>query len=101
MTLHTWNKARTSHPSFELCRTSMAPGDALLLLEDGVYSALELAFVQLLQGSEQDSAYPCYALAADLAARGISAKIPNSVNVVDYMDFVALCLQHDRVVNWA
>lgn len=92
MTLHTWNKARTSHPSFELCRTSMAPGDALLLLEDGVYSALEPAFA--------DGAPPCYALAADLAARGISAKIPDALNVIDYMDFVALCLQHDRVVNW-
>jgi sulfur relay protein TusB/DsrH len=41
-----------------------------------------------------------YVLAPDLAARGISAKIPADFSGIAYLDFVRLCLSHSRVVNW-
>lgn len=100
MTLHTWNKAEFSHPSFALCRTSMVAGDALLLLEDGAYVTLDTEFNAWLRTSSQEAGFIIHVLVADLAARGISARIPPELTAIDYKEFVALCLQHERVINW-
>jgi len=72
MILHTINKNGN-------CLTRalgmIAKGDAILLLEDGVYAVMELPQNTTLWDSLPDSV-SCYALADDLAARGISDKMP-------------------------
>ncbi len=100
MTLHTYNKSlSTGEARLHNCLRMLAPGDSLLLLEDGVYVA-----TQLQQGEPIRSMIPAgvtlYALTPDLAARGISAKIPSDFSGIDYAGFVQLCLTHPRVVNW-
>lgn len=99
MTLHTWNKATATAPQLAACLAVLAEGDSLLLLEDAVYLALDAAFMSRFAAEAAGSPRLC-ALAPDLAARGISARISPAVNVIGYKEFVALSLQHQRVVNW-
>ena len=99
MTLHTWNKADSSLPNFRLCLAAWREGDALLLIEDGVYVLCQPLSV-LLAYAQVPSGLPLFALADDLAARGISDRIPSLVTVIDYREFVALSLHHERVVSW-
>lgn len=94
--LHTWNKAATGHSNFKQGLACMSTTDSLLLLEDAVYLVLDTGQLKILASTTTQ----LYALAEDLAARGISAKIPPAIKVVDYKEFVALCLTHDKLVNW-
>jgi tRNA 2-thiouridine synthesizing protein B len=99
MTLHTWNKAATDAAPLAHCLALLGSADTLLLLEEGVYALLDAAFMQRLQPLLAQGTRLC-ALAEDLAARGLSARIPRQVEPVSYREFVALSLQHARVVNW-
>jgi len=97
MALHIINK--TDPTLWQLLQSAIHPKDAVLLIEDAVYVALPTypltpgLYALLPQ-------LPCHVLAEDLAARGISAKIRPEFASVSYREFVALCLLHDKVVNW-
>lgn len=95
MILHTLNKASLKVLSYD-CLSLLSPGDSLLLLEDGVYAALPDAPPLTLPEGVR-----LYVLAEDLAARGISDRIPPAFTRVDYAGFVALCLAHVKVINWS
>lgn len=99
MTLHTWNKAGTSAATLQQCLAQLRHGDTLLLLEDGCYALLDAGFLQQLQPRLAAGAGLCV-LAEDLAARDLGARAPQIARRIDYAGFVALALQHDRVVNW-
>jgi tRNA 2-thiouridine synthesizing protein B len=99
MSLHTWNKAGATAPQLAACLAVLAQGDTLLLLEDGVYLTLNADFMAVFAALAAKGPRLC-ALAPDLAARGISARISPAVNVIGYKEFVALSLQHQQVVNW-
>lgn len=99
MSLHTLNKADPGHPAALCCLRSLAPGDDLLLIEDGCYLLLRNDFTTSLPPGV-DPAHNLHALSGDLAVRGISDKIPRTVNVTDYAGFVGLCLKHERIINW-
>lgn len=100
MTLHTYNKSLAAGEArLHDCLRMLVPGDSLLLLEDGVYLATRLQPGVALR-SRIPAGVTLYALAPDLVARGISAKIPADFSSIDYTDFVRLCLSHPRVVNW-
>lgn len=94
MSLHVINK--TDSRLWSTCLGALSDDDALLLIEDAVFAAVPgycdavriLPSVQVL------------ALADDLAVRGISDRIPPGVRQVSWRDFVALSLQHDKVVSW-
>lgn len=83
MILHTVNK----ETAFELCRDVIAAGDQLLLIEDGVY----LALVQTMD---------CAALRSDVEARGLTARLPAHVRLVDYGDFVAMAAEAESICCW-
>jgi len=90
MTLHTFNKAPTPD-RLQL----LDPGDAVLLIEDGVYAAQE--------GQPQltvPAGVSLHVLTPDLAARGISARIRPEFCSVDHAGFVGLSLAHAKVINW-
>jgi tRNA 2-thiouridine synthesizing protein B len=96
MILNTFNKNDIRSTSLLCCLATMSAGDALLLLEDGVYAAL--AHTGLL--SAIPAGVTLYVLQEDLAARGISDKIYSDFIRVDYREFVALTLQCSKTVNW-
>lgn len=85
--LHLVNKAA----AFEDCLALMAPGDALLLIEDGVYAA------------RRPAALPdaCYALDSDLEARGLLGRIDSRFQAISYDGFVGLVEKHQPIVTWS
>jgi tRNA 2-thiouridine synthesizing protein B len=99
-TLHTVNKSPFERNTLQSCVGHLTAGDALLMIEDGVLGAREgssaAASVKaaLVSGS-------VYALAPDLAARGIKPEqLIDGVKAVDYGGFVDLVTQHARTVAW-
>ena len=96
MTLHTLNRTPSQSALLADCLSATSSGDALLLLEDGVYCALssQQSPLQLPEGVR------CYALSADVAARGLTACLNLNVTLVDDAGFVKLCCDHDKVLSW-
>lgn len=98
MTLHTLNKSGNSE-LVRLCIAALDSHDCLLLIEDGVFLALDIkSNIALL--SDVRHTVNLYVLSEDLAARGISAKIRSVFTSITYVDFVRLSLENDKVVNW-
>ena len=96
MILHTVNK--TSEP-LARCLALVASGDAVLLLEDGVYATLDNdGNRSLWDNCSSDTRV--FALGPDLAARGISDKMLPHINEVTWQEFVALSVESDKVVSW-
>ena len=59
----------------------------LLLIEDGVYLALEQAI-------------DCAALRSDVEARGLLERLPASVRLIDHGEFVAMTVEADHICCW-
>jgi tRNA 2-thiouridine synthesizing protein B len=92
-TLHTISKA----PSFgllETCLDIIQSGDAVLLLEDGVYHCQQRTALIKTAGVK------FYCLREDLIARGLSDRKLDAIETVNTQGFVDLCVQHDGIVNW-
>lgn len=100
-TLHTVNKSpfvqRTLNSCMDICRA----GDALLLIEDGVYAALPSApTAKALRALADEGEVGLFVLEPDLKARGLSDRISDWVSVVDYSGFVRLSTEHKTVQSW-
>lgn len=94
-TLHLINRSPARSDALAACLRVLAAEDALLLIEDGVYAAVEdAAAAAALTG------HVCHALAADVAARGLQRHLARDVRVIDESGFVALAAQCDRVMSW-
>jgi tRNA 2-thiouridine synthesizing protein B len=98
--LHTVNKSPFEKSAFKSCLDHAKSGDAVLLIEDGVYAATRgTAAAKLIEARNGEVAL--YALGADLAARGISGKsVIEGISVVDYGGFVDLVTEHDVSQAW-
>jgi tRNA 2-thiouridine synthesizing protein B len=83
MILHTVNKTS----ALAKCQNLMAADDIMLLIEDGVYLAL--------QGVNKG-----FALKADVEARGIADRMPEGIRIIDYAGFVNLTAEADKVCAW-
>ncbi len=99
-TLHTVNKSPFERNALQSCVGHLLSGDALLMIEDGVLGARKgtsaTAAIQaaLAKGN-------VYALASDLAARGLRPEqLIDGVQMVDYDGFVDLVAEHSRTVAW-
>ena len=98
--LHTVNKSPFEKNSLDECLTHSTDGSAILLLEDGVYAAM--------QGTNVESAVKdamaskkVYALGPDIKLRGLSAdKVIDGIEIVDYAGFVDLSESNDKVQAW-
>ena len=86
MTLHTFNKPSVVNENLRF----VAPGDQILLIEDGVYA--------LLTDSQVTGHGNLYALDIDVKARGITTN--SSCKTISYDEFVTLCVDADQVKNW-
>ncbi|WP_432695225.1 sulfurtransferase complex subunit TusB [Marinobacterium sp. YM272] len=92
MILHTLNQAPSNAACMESCLEAIAPGDTLLLIEDGVYWT-QPAFQETLSRHSGK----LFALTPDILARGI--QFETDLQVED-AGFVELCASHDKVVSW-
>lgn len=93
--LHTVNKSPFEKSSLETCLRIAVAGSSVLLIEDGVYGAMDGTS---LNGklSEASNRLQFYVLGPDLEARGLSEKnVMNCIEVVGYDDFVDLVVKHD------
>mgnify|MGYP001765221241 CR=1 FL=1 len=100
-TLHTVNKSPFDRGSLASALAHALPGDAILLIEDGVVGARAAAqkTADLVQAAMP--ACSLYVLGPDLAARGIPVTdVVGGMTVVDYAGFVDLVAGHDRTQAW-
>jgi len=95
--LHLVNKSPYERNSLSSCVGFVRDGDAVLLIEDGVYAAVKGgAAAAKFEGLADVSV-----LGGDLAARGLSEdKLVDGVKVVDYAGFVDLVEATDKVQSW-
>jgi tRNA 2-thiouridine synthesizing protein B len=94
-TLHIVNKASTSE-AFLRCLSLAAGGDAVLLIEDGVYCGLPNALARFTIDHVR-----LVALRVDCEARGVANKLSAQVTLVEERDFVDLVVRHQPVVTWS
>jgi tRNA 2-thiouridine synthesizing protein B len=82
---------------YSLLLRMLQPGDDLLLMQDGVLAGLahNRLLPQLLQSPAR-----LWALAEDVAARGLAAQISSDIAVIDYNDFVMLTIKQQQQMPW-
>ena len=99
-TLHTVNKTPFERSALVSALNHLKPGDALLMIEDGVVGARKgSAFAGLLDKAVKSCGI--YVLEPDLAARGMAGKdLIEGITLVDYGGFVDLVTRHDRTQAW-
>lgn len=95
--LHTVNKSPIS-PVLDSCLRFAGEHDALVLLEDGVYTATPAWRAKL--DELINAGKPVYAIKIDVAARGLANRLIEGVQVIEYDGFVDLCANYDLVKSW-
>ena len=98
--LHTVNKSPFACRSLEVCLGLAAAGSDVLLIEDGVYGAIDSTAVAPDIVRAMDSCQ-VYVLEPDLKARGISPDmLIRGVERVGYDGFVKLASKNTKVQSW-
>ena len=100
-TLHTLNKTTQAHDLNLKLSQAICDGDAVILIEDGVYQCLAPFSAH---NSTNDKPWPqltksIYALKDDALTRGIPLTT-DGITFVTYGEFVKLSLSHHKVVSW-
>lgn len=97
--LHTVNKSPSERNALDSCLRHARAGDAILLIEDGVYAALRDSLCTPRM-QEALQSLRVYALRPDVEARGIEAKLLERIELVDYGGFVDLTVEYSPVMAW-
>jgi tRNA 2-thiouridine synthesizing protein B len=97
--LHTVNKSPFTNNTLQSCLACAADGSAVLMIEDGVYGALNGSNVAD-KVKESMGKVTVYALGPDLKARGVADKVIDGIKVIDYAGFVDLACENDKVQSW-
>ncbi|MEO8119989.1 MAG: sulfurtransferase complex subunit TusB [Rhodoferax sp.] len=97
--LHIVNKSPFQTSTLDTCLRMAQPGNALLLIEDGIYAATvgSAAESRLRQAC---ATLKVYALQPDMDARGVTGKLIDGVTLVDYSGFVDLTVQYHTSHSW-
>jgi tRNA 2-thiouridine synthesizing protein B len=98
--LHTVNKSPFERNSLESCLKFAQNGSSVLLIEDGIYAALKGTSAEGQVKAALDN-LKVHVLGPDLAARGFNEeRVIEGVKVVDYVAFVDLAAENDKVQAW-
>jgi len=98
--LHIVNKSPFERNTLESCIRLASNGASLLLIEDGIYGAMN-GSVKAQEIKDKTVNIKLYVLGPDLRARGMSEdQLIDGVSVVDYGGFVDLVTEHDKVQSW-
>lgn len=97
--LHIVNKSPYERNSLEACLRLAQPGSAVLLIEDGVYAATRgnATEAKLRDAMKRVTVY---ALAPDLDARGMAARVIDGIKLIDYGGFVDLVCEKPNCQSW-
>ena len=99
-TLHTVNKSPFATGALVSCLNHCKDGDAVLMIEDGVYGGLTGTTVAD-QVRQKAGSVAIYVLSPDADARGLAAdRLLEGIRGVDYDGFVDLVADHDRTQAW-
>ena len=98
--LHLVNKSPFDRNALISCLRLATAGSSVLLLEDGVYAALNKATsAEAVKERMEDMTF--YVLGPDVSARGLDdTPLIDGINVVDYGGFVDLVVEHDVAQSW-
>lgn len=96
MTLHVINKTPSESSALQDSLSAISDGDALLLIENGVYAAVP-AYAEHF--TRLPKAVQCYLLKDDAQARGIH-NLNQDFGAIDYDGFVELSCRYHKVVSW-
>ncbi|PUA26500.1 MAG: sulfur relay protein DsrH [Cellvibrio sp. 79] len=99
-TLHTVNKSSFTHSTLKSCISVCANNDGILLLEDGVFSALQSAPDAEALITLNEKGVVIYASQDDIKARGLEHKIASHIQLTNYEGFVSLTLYHKCIQSW-
>lgn len=99
-TLHTVNKSPFTHTTLASCLAVCDETDDILLLEDGVFGAIDTAPSTERLQSLMESGVTIYALEGDIKARGLTNKILSGIVITDYAEFVRLSITHRCIQSW-
>lgn len=98
--LHIVNKSPFEKSTLDSCLRYAQEGSAVLLIEDGVYGALQGTSVSDKVQSALET-LKVYVLEPDLKTRGMDqSRLLEGVELVDYGGFVDLTVAHDIVQSW-
>ncbi len=98
--LHLVNQSPFQSDALISCLRVIADHDSLLLLENGVFAAINhTEFAEQLQLKIPN--IKCYALHPDVSARGLEAKILPAIKLIDYDGFVELTVHCFPVQSWS
>ncbi len=95
--LHIVNKSPAQSNALDTCLRLVQAGDALLLIEDGVFGATRGGGAALADAAGR---VKVYALKPDLDARGMAERLLDGVETVDYGGFVDLVAEHNTCQSW-
>ena len=98
--LHIVNKSPFERTALDSCLRLAQVGSSILLIEDGVYAALEnAAHAEKITGRMED--FHFYILGPDVAARGLGdTPLIEGLTIVDYEGFVDLVIKHAATQSW-
>jgi len=89
------NKSPFEKNSLETCLRIAVEGSSVLLIEDGVYAAMNGTSINSML-NDAGNRLQFYVLGPDLKARGLSEEdVMDCIEVVDYDGFVELVVGHD------
>ncbi|MDP3085227.1 MAG: sulfurtransferase complex subunit TusB [Rubrivivax sp.] len=97
--LHIVNKSPAQTSSLSSCLRLAQRGQALLLIEDGIYAATQ-AGAAACGLAAATAKLKVYALQPDVDARGMAGRLVDGVTAVDYAGFVALVAEHPNNQTW-
>jgi len=98
--LHTVNKSPFERNVISDCLRLAKDGSAILLIEDGVYAALEGTSASD-EITHRNGSIKFFALGPDIEARGLSEKsLIEGLTLVDYSGFVDLVEEYSSVQSW-
>ena len=98
--LHVVNKSPFERGALDSCLRLARPGASILLIEDGVYAALEnAAYAEKISARMADFSF--YVLGHDVTARGLAdQELIEGLTIVDYEGFVDLVAEHGATQSW-
>ncbi|MBL0124518.1 MAG: sulfurtransferase complex subunit TusB [Betaproteobacteria bacterium] len=97
--LHIVTKSPYEKNALDSCLRVAQAGNAVLLIEDGVYAAVRGGnAAEKLQKAA--ASLKLYALAPDIEARGMKERVIDGVTLVDYAGFVELVTSHPTNQSW-
>jgi len=97
--LHIVNKSPRQSSTLQSCLRLAQPGQALLLIEDGVYAATPAGALAcgMPEAAQQ---LKVYVLRPDLEARGMAGRLVAGITAIDYEGFVDLVTEHPINQTW-